>query len=208
MMQKNHLNVYLNIKLMEFYIYAHMQKFWLVDFQLSNCTRKIKMGVNNIKCSLKSSSSIFEEKLQYFKKYKTFLGKATLIVYGHSPLLINITGLKSMKEVETTRKYIEVVYNVKCSDLRVDNIFYSHKDCLNIDMRALYYYLSEHYKDTHLIDYNIELFPGIYMKSKIKGFPTIILFRTGSYTILGSKSIDEVSKYKKIIHELYKIYVL
>ena len=166
------------------------------------------MRVNNIKCSLITNCSILEEKLQNHEKYKTCLGKATLIIYGHSPLLINLTGLQSMKEVESTRKYIEVVYNVKCSDLRVDNIFYSHKDCLNIDMRALYYYLSEHYKDTHLIAYNIELFPGIYMKSKIKGFPTIILFRTGSYTILGSKSIDEVSKYKKIIHELYKIYVL
>ena len=166
------------------------------------------MKVNNIKCTLRSSHSIFEEKLKKNKKYKISFANANLIIYGHSPLLINMTGLKSMKEVETTRKYIEVVYNVKCSDLRVDNIFYSHKDCLNIDMRALYYYLSEHYKDTHLIDYNIELFPGIYMKSKIKGFPTIILFRTGSYTILGSKSIDEVSKYKKIIHELYKIYIL
>ena len=29
-------------------------------------------------------------------------------------------SLKSMKEVETTRKYIEVVYNVQCTDLRVD----------------------------------------------------------------------------------------
>ena len=105
------------------------------------------------------------------------MGKATLIVYGHSPLLINLTGLKSMKEVETTRKFIEVVYKVKCSDLRVDNIFYSHKDYLSIDMNKLYYYLRDNYKDKFVIDYNIELFPGLYMKSKKRGLPTIILFR-------------------------------
>ena len=164
------------------------------------------MKVNNIKCTLQSSHSIFEEKLKKNKKYKISFANANLIIYGHSPLLINMTGLKSMKEVETTRKYIEVVYNVKCSDLRVDNIFYSHKDCLNIDMNALYHHIRDHYKDTHLIDYNIELFPGIYMKSKIKGCPTIILFRTGSYTILGSKSIDVVVKYKTFIYKLLNLF--
>ena len=164
------------------------------------------MKVNNIKCTLQSSHSIFEEKLKKNKKYKISFANANLIIYGHSPLLINMTGLKSMEEVETTRKYIEVVYNVKCSDLRVDNIFYSHKDCLNIDMNALYHHIRDHYKDTHLIDYNIELFPGIYMKSKIKGFPTIILFRTGSYTILGSKSIDVVVKYKTFIYKLLNLF--
>ena len=93
------------------------------------------------------------------------------------------------------------------SDLRVDNIFYSHKDYLSIDLYKLYYYLREHYKDKFVIDYNVELFPGLYMKSKIKGFPTIILFQTGSYTIIGSKSIEMVKKYKKFIHKLYEIYI-
>ena len=165
------------------------------------------MKVNNIKCTLQSSHSIFEEKLKKNKKYKISFANANLIIYGHSPLLINMTGLKSMKEVETTRKYIEVVYNVKCSELRVDNIFYSHKDYLSIDLYKLYYYLREHYQDKFVIDYNVELFPGLYMKSKIKGFPTIILFRTGSYTIIGSKSIEMVKKYKKLIHKLYEIYI-
>ena len=161
------------------------------------------MRVNNIKCSLKSDTSIFENELQKHKKYKTQIGKATLIVYGHSPLLINLTGLKSMKEVETTKKFIEVVYDVKCSDLRVDNIFYSHKDYLSIDMNKLYYYLKDKYKDKFVIDYNIELFPGLYMKSKKRGLPTIILFRTGSYTILGCKTIEMVKKYKIFILTLF-----
>ena len=166
------------------------------------------MRVNNIKCSLITNCSILEEKLQNHEKYKTCLGKATLIIYGHSPLLINLTGLQSMKEVETTKKYIEVVYNVRCSDLKVDSIFYSHKDYLRIDLYKLYYYLREHYKDKFVIDYNVEIFPGLYMKSKVKGFPTIILFRTGSYTIIGSKSIEMVKKFERFIHKLYKIHML
>ena len=157
------------------------------------------MKVNNIKCSVHSSKSIFEGKLHKNKKYSTSFGNATLIVYGHSPLLINITGLKSMEAVDTTRKYIEFVYNVKCSDVKVDNIFYSHKDCCNIDMNALYYHLRQHHTDNYVIDYNIELFPGLYMKSKIKGLPTLILFRTGSYTIMGCKSIEMLIKYKTFV---------
>ena len=157
------------------------------------------MKVNNIKCSLHSSKSIFEGKLHKNKKYTTSFGNATLIVYGHSPLLINITGLKSMKEIQILKKYLEVVYNVKCSDVKVDNIFYSHKDCCNIDMNALYYHLRQHHKDNYVIDYNIELFPGLYMKSKIKGLPTLILFRTGSYTIMGCKSIEMLIKYKTFV---------
>ena len=157
------------------------------------------MKVNNIKCSVHSSKSIFEGKLHKNKKYTTSFGNATLIVYGHSPLLINITGLKSMKEIHTIQKYLEVAYNVKCSDVKVDNIFYSHKDCCNIDMNALYYHLRQHHKDNYVIDYNIELFPGLYMKSKTKGLPTLILFRTGSYTIMGCKSIEMLIKYKTFV---------
>ena len=157
------------------------------------------MKVNNIKCSVHSSKSIFEGKLHKNKKYTTSFGNATLIVYGHSPLLINITGLKSMKEIQILKKYLEVAYNVKCSDVKVDNIFYSHKDCCNIDMNALYYHLRQHHKDNYVIDYNVELFPGLYMKSKIKGLPTLILFRTGSYTIMGCKSIEMLIKYKTFV---------
>ena len=165
------------------------------------------MRVNNIKCSLQSSKSIFEGTLKKNKKYTSSFGNATLIVYGHSPLLINITGLKSMKEVDTTRKYIEVVYNVKCSDVRVDNIFYSQKDFCNINMNALYYHLREHHKDDYVIDYNIELFPGLYMKSKIRGLPTLILFRTGSYTIMGCKSIETLIRYKTFVNNIFKSFL-
>ena len=168
---------------------------------------KREMKVKNIKCSLQSSHTILEGKLKKNGKYKISFGSATLIIYGHSPLLINMTGLKSMKEVDTTRNFIEVAYNVKCSNLSVDNIFYSHKDCRNIDMNALYYHVRDCYRDTHFIDYNIELFPGLYMKSKIKGIPTLILFRTGSYTIMGCKSIIQVKEYKLFIINLLNHFV-
>lgn len=46
------------------------------------------------------------------------------------------------------------------------------------------------------IDYNIELFAGMYWKPKKKHFPTILLFRTGSFTMMGAKDEKIVKLYK------------
>ena len=164
------------------------------------------MKVNNIKCTLQSNKSIFEGELQKNKKYKTCIGNAIITVYGHSPLLINMTGLKSMNEIETKRNYIESIYKVKCKDLRIDNIFYSFKDCQNIDMNALYYYVRDNFKEKFVTDFNVEIFPGLYMKSRIKGLPTLILFRTGSFTIMACKSIDQVKEYCAFVNDLFYLF--
>ena len=73
-------------------------------------------------------------------------------------------------------------------------------------MIALYYHLRDQCKDKYVIDYNIELFPGMFIKSKIKGLPTILLFRTGSYQIIGCKSVEMVIKYKNIIYNMLKLF--
>ena len=40
------------------------------------------------------------------------------------------------------------------------------------------------------IDYNIERFAGMYLHPRLKYQPTIVLFRTGSYQIMGGKSLS------------------
>ena len=37
------------------------------------------------------------------------------------------------------------------------------------------------------VDYNIELFAGMYFHPKEKDYPTILFFSTGSYTMMGGK---------------------
>ena len=167
---------------------------------------KETMKVNNIKCSFQSSKPIFDGELKRNKKFKSRFGNTSLTIYAHSPLLINLTGLKTIEEIQSVRKYIELVFDVKCSDVRIDNIFYSHKDCCKIDMNALYYHLRDKFKDKYVIDYNVELFPGLYMKSKVRGLPTIIFFRTGSYTIMGSKSIEILIKYKTFVINILELF--
>ena len=165
------------------------------------------MKVNNIKFSMISNKSICEHKLMKTEKYIIPFENVKITVYYHSPLLINVTGSKSMQEVKRTQKFIEIAFNVQCKNLKIDNIFYSYKDHKNIDMSALYYHVRDKFKEKFVIDYNVELFPGLYMKTKCKGEPTILLFRTGSYTIMGCKSINQVKEYKSFIINLLNHFV-
>ena len=96
------------------------------------------MKVNNIKYTMTSNKTICEHKLMKSEKYIIPFGNVKITVYWHSPLLINVTGSKSMQEVNRTQNFIETAFNVQCKNLKIDNIFYSYKDFKNIDMSALY----------------------------------------------------------------------
>ena len=154
-----------------------------------------------------SNKSICEHKLMKTDKYTIPFGNVKITIYGHSPLLLNVTGSKSMQEVNRTQKFIETAFNVQCKNLKIDNIFFSYKDYKNIDMTELYYHVRDKFKEKFVIDYNVELFPGLYMKTKCKGEPTLILFRTGSYTIMGCKSINQVKDYRMFIINLLNHFV-
>ena len=154
-----------------------------------------------------SNKSICEHKLMKSEKYTIPFGNVKITIYWHSPLLINVAGSKSMREVKRTQYLIETAFNIQCKNLKIDNIFFSHKDYKNIDMSALYYHVSNKFKEKFVIDYNIELFPGLYMKTKCKGEPTLILFRTASYTIMGCKSINQVKEYRMFIINLLNNFV-
>ena len=154
-----------------------------------------------------SNKSICENKLMKAERQTIPFGNVKITIYWHSPLLLNVTGSKSMQEVKRIQNFIETAFNVQCKNLKIDNVFYSYKDYKNIDMSALYYHVSDNFTEKFVIDYNVELFPGIYMKTKCKGEPTLILFRTGSYTIMGCKSINQVKEYRMFIINLLNHFV-
>ena len=77
---------------------------------------------------------------------------------------------------------------------------YTKKGYKNDDKCSLYTHLKEN-KD-YFIDYNIELFAGMYLQPKDKQYPTIIIFRTGSYTLMGGKSIKVVYESEQFMQHL------
>jgi len=89
--------------------------------------------------------------------------------------------------------------------VRIDNTFFSKKDYKNIDMCALYNDLKG--KKDYIVDYNIEVFAGMYLHPKDRKYPTMIIFRTGSYIMMGGKSLKIVFESELFLKRLILKYL-
>ena len=160
------------------------------------------MKLNNIKASF-----IFENNLiQHENKQVIWKnGNFTFTIYKHSQQLVNVTGLKSAEEIEQQKSVIEEMFQQKVKKVRIDNTFFSKKDYKNIDIPSLYKHLKEN-KD-YFVSYNIEVFAGMYLHPKDKQYPTMIIFRTGSYTMMGGKSLKIVYECEIFLKTLIQKYL-
>ena len=140
------------------------------------------------------------EKKQYLWKN----GNQTFTIYRHNPKLINVTGLKSAEEIEQQKCLMEEKFKQEVMKVRIDNTFFSKKDYKNIDMVALYHTMKEN-KD-YYVNYHVELFDGMYLHPTNKLFPTILVFRTGSYTLMGGKSLEVVKESQQFIQDLNEMF--
>ena len=130
----------------------------------------------------------------------------TFSIYKDATNFINVTRLKNLQQIEQQKLLMEECFKQKIIETKIDNTFFSKKDHKNIDMCSLYNYLKGN-KD-YFCNYNIELFAGMYLHPSNKIYPTILLFRTGSYTLMGGKSIKAIyeSEYfvKNLVHKFKK----
>ena len=55
-------------------------------------------------------------------------------------------------------------------------------------------------------DYNSELFAGIYLHPKQKHYPTILFFRTGSYTMMGGKEKNILEECEAFVKKLIQLF--
>ena len=162
--------------------------------------------MKNMKCTFFTNEVVYKENMAKSKKHNYKINGKSITIYGHSPLMINITGIKSWSDMKTTKTMIEKEYQVKVLQIRVDNVFLSHKGRKNIDLNKIYYHVRDNLREKYFVDYNVELYPGMYLKPKLYGYPTIILFRTGSYQIMGGKSVDKIVESKHFVKELISKY--
>ena len=131
-------------------------------------------------------------------------GKTTFSIYKDSRKFINVTGLKSIQEIKQQKLAMEKLFKQNIISVKIDNIFYSKKDNKNIDMHLLYNYLKG--RQDYFCNYNIELFAGMYLHPSNKNYPTILLFRTGSYTLLGGKSMKLILESENFVQDLIHMF--
>ena len=132
------------------------------------------MSIKNIKASF-----ILEEKVA--TPSRNFILKRDNVVYTiypHLRNLVNVTGIKSFQQLEKAKNIIESKLKQKVVNVRIDNTFFSKKNYENVDMVKVYKFMQNN--PLFHVDYNIELFAGMYLKPKTSDYPTILFFRTGS----------------------------
>ena len=131
-------------------------------------------------------------------------GKSTFSIYRGATNFINVTGLKSVQEIKQQKLAMEKLFKQNIISVKIDNIFYSKKDYKNIDMGSLYNYLKG--RQDYFCNYNIELFAGMYLHPSNKVYPTILLFRTASYTLMGCKSMKLILESENFVQDLIHMF--
>ena len=142
------------------------------------------MSIRNIKASF-----ILKDKVDTPSKNRIFKQDNVIYtIYPHFRNLINVTGIKNFQQLEIVVK------------VRIDNIFFSKKNYKNVDMAKVYKFMQDN--PMFHVDYNIELFAGMYLHPKTSKYPTILFFRTGSYTMMGAMKKDILIECQTFVNNL------
>ena len=157
------------------------------------------MKLKNIKASFIFDQNLIEGK-SGTEKFIFKEQNVTYTIYKHTPHLLNVTGVKSIAQLMNCRRDMEERFNKKIIQERVDNLFFSKKDNKNLDMDQLHQYLKGN--ELYHASYVHELFPGMHLLPKNKLYPTIVLFRTGSFTLMGSKDLDCIFESESFVKRL------
>ena len=155
-------------------------------------------------CNLKASF-IFKKPVETTKKEKNFIirhAPFTFTIYHHAPYLVNVTGVKSLDQLTLAKEIIEGKLQQQVVNVRVDNTFFAQKNFANVDLKQVYAFMKN--SDKFYVEYNTELFAGMYFHSKKDNYPTILFFRTGSYTMMGGRGEDILKECELLVISLIK----
>ena len=153
-------------------------------------------------CNLKASF-IFKKPVKTTKKCNNLIirySPFTFTIYHHTPCLVNVTGVKSLDQLTLAKKIIERRIQHQVHNVRIDNTFFAQKNFGNIDLNQVYTFLKN--SDTFYVEYHIELFAGMYLHPKKEHYPTILFFRTGSYTMMGGKQENILKECEQFVISL------
>ena len=125
------------------------------------------MSIKNIKASF-----ILDDKVNTSGIFKQ--NNVVYTIYPHVKTLVNVTGIKSFEQLEISKKIIESKLKQKVVNVRIDNTFFSKKNYKNVDMVKVYKFMQNN--SLFHVDYNIELFTGMYLKPKNKRLSNNLVF--------------------------------
>ena len=158
------------------------------------------MKIRNLKVTITLKKKLLNyqfEKTHNIFKIKCENKFVTLTFYKNNPLTLHVTGLKNFHHLKIFLSQIKEFY----LSHKVDTVFFLEK---TVHKHNLYYLakdLKKKFHELYCIDYNAELFSGIFLKPKIKTYPTIIM-HSKSYIMLSRRTLFFVIEMKKKIDAL------
>ena len=89
-------------------------------------------------------------------------------------------------------KILEHIFKKKIFNSVIDCFFYSKKNYFNLKISELICQLKDDKR--FFIFYNPEIFCGVMVHSRSKELPTMMLYRTGSWVIMGGKTLSQIKE--------------
>ena len=125
------------------------------------------------------------------------IDSVTCTVYSHSKNVLHITGIKSFFHLEQLKLKINRMFHLV--SYKIDNQFYSHKDNKILNLNKIFHMMRKQ-QNGFKVSYEPEIFNGIVIRHENKCYPTALLFKTGSYQIMGGKisNVCLVNKFVQI----------
>ena len=172
----------------------------------------MKLLCKNLKINLRYATNIDIEQLKkkkvqiYKKKSCTILKllKTTITIYNHSPCSMHVTGLASQQQLVDFFDFTLKSLCIKPIEGKVDNSMFSCKMNRDIDLKRILVSLPK--QCPYYCVYKSTLFPALFLKVrqdfKFQGYPTILIFRTGSFIMLGGTNIAMLRKTSVFIKSL------
>ena len=73
--------------------------------------------------------------------------------------------------------------------VRIDNTFFMKKNRMKINLNKIHKNINLYHKDIYIPSYNPEIFTGMHVRPEDKTIPLTILFSTGTFLLMGVKSL-------------------
>ena len=113
--------------------------------------------LKNLKCTYFINEKVYKENIPNGERHIIKMGGKCMTIYGHTQLMLNVTGIKSWSDMKETKMMIEKEFQVKVLQIRLDCCFFSHKGTTSIDMSKIFYYVRDILKEKYIVD-NVELY--------------------------------------------------
>ena len=155
-------------------------------------------------CQLEMEGFLLSKKKQNFGLR---VSGASVTFYKHSQNILHVTGIKSKSQLVKIFEFVRFTILNEVVSSQVDNSLFSFKNCLEVKPLNFTTAIKQvENEGLFTCSYTPEIFPALFLKPKAflkkGGFPTILLFTSGSVVMLGGKTIVKIVKALTMIENL------